>query len=282
MTTETKTSPQIQKRISIIKKLLNQASCPGATSAEAEAFMGKAQQMIEQFNISQAMLAEAEPGDAPAEIKSRVVYKRKKGKMPTWVLTLARGVADANRCHHWYSSSHYHGSISAAGTEDNLTTFELAMPFLVGEVDRLYKEEKPGWLDRSQGKRWATSFRNGASSRIAQRLREAIQKAEQEMRAQTPEERYKRALEAGDNDTILAMDREKLPKNEFALAKVETALAKLEDDKKRADEWVKENITFGRGHARNHYGTSSAGFRAGRAAGNRASLSGPKGRIGGQ
>jgi hypothetical protein len=279
----TETNPAMEKRVNIVRKLLTQASHPGTGCAEAEAFMGKAQEMIERFNINQAMLAEDDPDDTPAEIERRVIYDRKKGKMPTWILTLARGVSQANRVKHWYSSSRSHGTITAAGTADNLTTAEMLMPFLVGQVDRLYKEEKPCWLDRSQGKRWGTSFRNGCSSRVTQRLIEALQAAEKAMRAeasQTPEDLYRLAMEAGDTDAILKMDREGLKPNQFPLAKVETALARLEEDGNRAHEWVEENMKLRSGSRRNHYGTSSSGFKAGHKAGNRVTLSAPKGRIG--
>jgi len=287
MTTETMTE-DLKKRISTIQKLLNQAQCPGATAAEAEAFMGMRQKFIEKYNITEAMIqAEAQrqavdQGQEATPIISKTVYERNKGKMPSWILFLANGVAFANRCSHYYSSSRYHGYIGAYGTEGNLESFKMLMPWLIGEVDRLYQEEKPSWLDRSQGRRWATSFRNGCANRIAQRLRKARREAAAEMKAEakmTTEERYKLAMDAGDMDAIQALDRQDHSQNQFALAKVETALAKLDDDEKRTKEKFNSR-KWRKGGGRNLYGTSSAGFSAGSAAGNRANISGSKGWIG--
>jgi hypothetical protein len=284
------------KWVDKIQKILSQASCPGATVSEAETAMGMAQMLMEKHNITQAMLADdkvKQEGDAP--ILSRQVYSRGKGKMPTWILSLAGGVATANRCKHYYSSSRRHGTITGMGTKDNLTAFELLMPFLVGEIDRLYQEEKPstlvvareanrqGLTTRGYGKRWATSFRNGCASRIAQRLREAKRRAAKEMKAlagTSQADLYAKALADGDMDALRELDKAPKADPRFALAKVETALAKLENDFERTKTEYKK-IKFRKGSSRNYYGTMSGGFQAGHAAGNRASLNGPKGRIGG-
>ena len=116
-------NPDIQKRVSTIQKLLTQASCPGATAAEAEAFMGKAQQLIERYNISQTMLQaeqDHQRGDEP--IIQEVVYDRAKGKMPTWMMSLLHGISDANRCQWWYNSSKTHCNVTGIGTVASLTT----------------------------------------------------------------------------------------------------------------------------------------------------------------
>jgi len=288
------TNPALAKKIELVQKMLNQASCPGATAAESEAFMGKAQEWIEKYNITQAMLyAESEAPVSDEPILKKTVYERTKvdnygnvtkaGKMPTWMLTLASGAAYANRCRHWYSSSRYHANVSAAGTEANLQTFELIMPFLVSEVNRLYKEEKPTWLGRGEGKRWATSFRNGCASRIAARLREARRNVAEAMKAEagmSHADRYRIAMEANDTDAILALDKEGPKKQEFGLACVETALAKLDNDETRAKDWVKDNMKFRKGNARNHYGSNTSAYHAGHKAGSRANINAPKGRIG--
>ncbi len=296
ITNEDKAKADKAKRVSKVQKLLNQASCPGATVQEAEAFMGMAQKLIEQYNITETMLQQEtvkQSGDEP--IVRREVYRRSKGKMPTWILSLASGVAKANRCKYFYSSSRYHGNITGLGTEANLTSFDLLMPFLVGEVDRLYQEEKmPTWelsrqarihglTPRGYGKRWATSFRNGCSLRIAQRLREARAAAAKEMKAlagMSQADLYAKALADGDTDTLMKLDRAPKADPRFALAKIETALAKLDKDEDRAKVEYKK-IKLGTGSARNYYGTMTGGFRSGHAAGGRASLNGPKGRIGG-
>jgi hypothetical protein len=101
------------------------------------------------------------------------------------------------------------------------------------------------------------------------------------MKAQAdPQEAYRLALEAGDNEAILALDKAPKGDPKFALAKVETALARLDDDEKRTYTWVNENMKFGKGQSRSWSGSNYSAFKAGRAAGSRASLNGPKGRIG--
>lgn len=282
----------LAKRIEIVQKLQALAA-NNDSEEEALSAMGKAQEMIERFNITEAMLKEAaeEENDTPEPIKRDTVYDRKKGKMPTWILALAGGVTRANRVVHWYSSSRYHGTISGCGTETNLESCKLLMPFLVGEVDRLYQEEKPSswqlarmareWCtsERGAGKRWATSFRNGCALRIAQRLREAKKQAAEAMKAEA--DPYKAAIATGDVDAILELDKAPPANPKFALAKVETALARLEDDHKRTREWYSENMApnMRKGSSRNWSGTAYNGYSAGRAAGNRANIRGPKGQI---
>lgn len=274
-----------RSKAKLIAKLLNMHQHQGGSEAESLAAFQKAQMLIEKFNIEEAIineeLAALQEGEVEKDepITKKTVYNRKKGKMPTWILRLANGVAFVNRCKYWYSSSRYHGSIGAAGTESNLEAFSLQMPFLVSEVDRLYQEEKPGWLDRGEGRRWANSFRLGCASRIGERLKEGMKQAQEEMKekAKSREERYHIAMEEGDTQALIELDQE--PK--YALATINTALAKLTNERKRATEWANKNLGLRRGSARNFYGTSSSAYSAGHKAGGRARLKGPKGRING-
>jgi hypothetical protein len=224
-----------------------------------------------------------------APIIRKVVYNRGGSKMPTWLLNLANGVARANRCKHWYCAHRglrYAGVkgtsyIEAAGTETNLERMELLIPWLIGEIERLLQEEKPSWLTRGEGRRWANSFRLGAASTIRSRLIEAQKKAQEEMKEEcrSPQEKYQKAIEEGDTETIIEMDKQGIGTSKYSLVKVETALALLKDEAARTEAWVKENMKFGRGSHRSYYGSNSAAFSSGRAAGKRADIGGPRGRI---
>jgi hypothetical protein len=254
--------------------------------------MKQAQMLMERFNIEQTILDEMEEEEerakGPEPIIKKVVYERKGIKMPTWVLSIAGAVATANRCNYWYCAGKRYARvrktgnayIEAAGTASNLEAMELIMPWLCNEVERLKTEEQPYGLTKGEGRKWANEFKLGCASKISGRIMEARKEAAEKMKeeARTYEERYRIAMEDGDNETILELDKQS--KTQYALATINTALAKLNEDEKRTNEWVAQNIKFGRGNARN-FGRGGAAFQAGRRAGKRANIGGPRGRING-
>jgi len=263
---------------------------------ESASCLAMAQSLMEKHNIEEIVLQEEEEGEEHQQtpIVRKKVYDRKaatgKTTIPTWLLNICGGAAEANRCKYWYNNRRKDSRrgwegwayIEAAGTESNLYKMELLIPWLVGEVERLWKEEKPSYLSKSEGRRAACSFRLGASQTIRSRLIQAKKEAQEEMKkeAMVPEEKYKLAMENGDMDTIMEMDRNpEASKPKYALARITTAIAILQEEEKRTHEWVKENMKFRRGVARNFTGSSWNSYNAGRKAGQRANISGPKGRI---
>jgi hypothetical protein len=219
------------------------------------------------------MLREGESQETNPNIIERTIYQS--GKVATWVLQLATGIADVNRCRVWYSS--HQGYIKAAGTQDAMDRMALLLGWLQGETDRLYQSSKPDYLDRGEGKRWANAFRLGASSTIVMRLKEAATKARREMQqGGASTEEYRIALANADIETVMRLDA---AHSTFLPARVETAIARLDNERNLVDAWMKGNLKLRKGAPRNYCGTYGEGYASGREAGKRANLSGPRGHL---
>lgn len=268
-----------QRIIERVRKLLALASEKKNDSIEeAASAAAKAQELMEKYSIEEAMLGDGSKPDP--DITKRVIWQgggEQSGKIATWLIQLASGICEVNRCRMWHRSMRQGrpGCITACGTADNIDRVQMMLNWLVSEVDRLYIEERPGFLDRSQGKRWGNAFRLGASSTIIKRLHEAMKKARDEMQnntgAMTPEDanRYRLAIEQGDIETVLKMDS---MRKRYLPAMVQTAIAKLDSEMDRVNLWVSKNQKL-RTQKRNFKGTYEAGYKTGQKAGERARLS---------
>ena len=272
--------------IETIRRLLALATseCIG----EAATAAAKAQELMERHSIQEQMVRDASTVEADKNepIIEKVIFSRNataegnksKGRLPTWVVQLADGVATVNRCKTLLYSSNYSGHISGIGTEANVEKCAFLLNWLTAEVDRLYIEEKPGYMDRGEGKRWANAFRLGAAATISNRLRDAQEKMREKMRKGLPldEEAYLAAQAKGDIETILKLDADQ---KQYALVRVESALVKLDAEPKRVEDWMEENLNFHKAAPRNYAGTHRDGFYTGREAGKRADITGAKGHI---
>jgi|GEM_PF-5700350 len=261
---------ETEKIVEKIKKLLAMAG--GNSINEAAIAAAKAQELMEKHSIIEAMLAEksTDPTITQTSIWSG-------GKVPTWVLQLAMGLGEVNRCKVWYQAGRrsrgYNGYIKAAGTPGSLEKMALLLNWLMRETDRLYSEEKPDHFDRGDGKRWANAFRLGASSTIVLRLKGATAKARREMTAGGPDaDDYRRAIEMADIETIMRLDASR---QVYLPAQVQTALTRLDNEYKLVLQWVKKNQPLRKGTPRNFKGNYGDGYSRGREAGNRANLQGP-------
>lgn len=262
-----------QKIIDKVRKLL--ALSTSDSIGEAAAAAAKAQELMEKHSILEAMLADEKHDTSDPTITSKVIWNG--GKVPTWVLQLAVGIADVNRCKVWYRAGRrtkgYNGYIQAAGTAESLEKMSVLLDWLISETNRLYVEEKPDVFDRSHGKRWANAFRLGASSTIIARLQEAAKQARLEMQRGGPSsEEYRRAIEMADIETLMRLDASR---KVYLPAMVQTALVRLDNEVKFVHAWVAKNLKLGKGTPRNYQGSYEAGYRTGRKAGERASLHGP-------
>jgi hypothetical protein len=259
------------KIIDRIKKLL--ALATSDSIGEAASAAAKAQELMERHSIEQAMLVIDGESVDPA-ITSQTLWQGK-CRVPSWILQLATGMAEINRCKLWYRSSdrgeEVGGSyIKAAGTTDSLEKMSVLMDWLIQETNRLYHEEKPDNFDRGQGKRWSNAFRLGASSTIVARLKEAAAKARKEMKSGGPSsEEYRLALEAADIEALMRLDASR---TKYLPATVQSALVRLDNEAALAEAWVQNNLKLSRGMPRNFQGTYGDAYATGREAGKRANL----------
>ena len=90
-----------QKIIDKIKKLL--ALATSDSIGEAAAAAAKAQELMEKHAIEEAMLRDQEPNNTSTpDITSVVLWRG--GKVPSWMLQLACGIGEVNRCKVWFRS----------------------------------------------------------------------------------------------------------------------------------------------------------------------------------
>lgn len=273
------TQAEKAKIIDKIKKLL--ALSKSDSVGEAAAAAAKAQELMERYSIESAMLCDGMPEQSFQFITKRLWEGN---KVPTWMLQLAVGVGGVNRCHVHFRSARRRGNetttghISVSGTEESIEKVQLLYGWLVGEVNRLYQEERPGDFDRGSGKRWANSFRLGAVNTISIRLNQAAKRARETMlNGGLDAEEYRKASESNDIEAILRMDSER---KSYLPSVVQTALMRLDAEKREATMWATRAYRLAPARNLNTRGTFGDGYARGRQAGHRANLHGPAGHLG--
>lgn len=252
-----------------VQSLLALANHESATVGEAATAGAMAQRLIEKFNIDAVLLSQAKAEGAPAEdetVKQEVLYTFDGPRVATWALNLFGALGDVNGCKVWYRTGRYgqKGALEGCGRESDLAAVRYMMQYLINEIERLCdsalrKAKREG---ESCGKTWGNSFKLGAVSEISYRIREESKRAREEMK--NPELAYKRAIECGDTQRIIELDKAQ----KYELAVVEKALAKLDERKKKAEQWAEEALgKFRKGPGRagaKNYGAYGAGREAGR------------------
>lgn len=251
-----------------IRKLLALANSSNAHEAAAAAAM--ASRLMERHDVDRSMIEEAD--DTPYEpvVVDRTIY-RMGGRRKVWVGTIAHYLGQVRRCRVWSSWEDGEQVLRCAGATETVDSVELLLNWLVGEVERLIKQDRPDGLGRGGSRRWAHSYRLGAAVEIGNRLQEAAE-LERKRLTMSREERYALALEEGDAEAMVELDKDEAIGTSYALARVDTALARLDLEKQAADAWVAANLKLK--STRGSRATSTAGYAAGRKAGRRANLTG--------
>lgn len=266
-----------QKIVDRIRKLLALATSDNVNEAASAA--AKAQELIERHNIDRAMLAEDKPDEHPLEdVVTQSIYDFPTSRAETWQIVIAQGVTGANGCKVYISKRGENPNLVGIGPLTSLLICSELMSWLTGEVERLLKEEESRARTNDHMRAWRNSFRVGAASTIANRLRAAKAETRKKLLAEAKGptlEDHKRAAEAGDLDALIALDRKASEgASGYALARVETALARLDEQFDRVLEKEK-SLGLKKGSARSA-GGSADGFSRGREAGKRASLNAGK------
>jgi hypothetical protein len=218
-----------------VRKLLRLAEGPNAHEAAAAA--AKAQSLIDEHNLSAALLSLDEGmqddediedfNDKGAPLDSQPVLHR-------WRLSLASSIARANGCRVYFTG----GSIALVGRPSDAETTRYLFGYLAREVERLC--EKDG---RGCGRTWRNNYRLGVVDTISQKLDAEHQKFVAE----------RREIAAADNAQ--------------ALVRVNQAIAKVEKRGEDVSAWIKKNLKLYAGSsssARHDNSAREAGRRAGR------------------
>lgn len=287
-----------EKILDKIKKLLA-LSNNNKDVNEAAAAAAKAQALIERYKIDMALDAAEEDVEAHEDgyvvrepifdekIVHRVIH-RFPGRVTTWKLLLAGHIGKVNGVKVWFTAGtgrdgHYkQGYLSGAGTEESIAVTTEMLNWLIGEVERLYEEDRPKGLDRGAGKKWANGFKNGAVETIGKRLFQARKEAREAAKTDFSKvltgpssEDYKKALALGDTEALINLDRQAQAKsagpgpNKYSLAKLDSAMARVDSLYVKAEKWAKEEFKL-KSHKRTLGGAD--GFRKGQEAGKRAKL----------
>lgn len=225
----------MQKIIDKISKLL--ALAQSSNPNEAAAAAARAQALMEQYRVDAAMVAEAE--EAPREEVDQECVEET-ARLATWKKALISALCGVNCCQVYISRGYraMPATLYVVGTASNRATVQYLYRYLCVEIDRLAA------MHKGNGRRWITSFRVGAASMIADRLREAHRKFAEDLRAK----------HQGD---------------EVGLARAEKALVRIDQDRQRVDEWMSQ-LRLRKGHS--SYRPSSDGYSQGREAGKSVSL----------
>lgn len=233
---------------------------------EAAAAAAAAQRLMSRHAIDSSMVDPAGQDQAEEAFGNDFIYTCS-GILPSWVLTLGYGVVEAIRLRGSYNSTRAASYFRAWGPLDQIAMARETMGWLSGEIERLCTEDM---AKRSgMGRAYWTAWRLGCAQTIAARLEAEAEKVREErLRELGGPSAADYEAAAGDAEKLVALDS--APR--YALAVVETAIAKIEARPERIKKWMEgvEGIKLTAGRARTC--SSADGMTAGRRAGKRASL----------
>jgi hypothetical protein len=265
------------------------ALAKGTSEHEAALAAGKASQLIEQFQLSEAMIRldepEAEPEpiakDARLEPELQEFGGRGSGrKRVAWRETIARALASDLGIHMYWGN---HIDMRGFGRESAIQTWRYTFQYLVRAVDQLTDEAWVRQRDPEESARsWKNAFRSGCAQRLAVRVWEERQ-ARKKANAQHAENLTTMSETASDQESETFDERVDARRECQALAIIAKDQAQVDDEYKAYSKNWKGSIG-GIGST-----SSMSGYEHGKAAGDRISLGGKRaalrsgqGRIGGR
>jgi hypothetical protein len=231
-----------------VRKLLRLAESPNANEAAAAA--AKAQELIDQHNLSAALLAldagAAEPDEEIEDFTHKGAPLDDQPILHRWRSYLASTIARANSCRIYMRG----GEIALVGRPSDAETVRYLFGYLAREVDRLCDQDGKGC-----GRTWRNNYRLGVVDTIARKLREQRDKFEAEQRK----------LAAASGST--------------ALVRVNQALVRVEQRGGDVERWMKKNLKL---YARSGSSVrfNSSAREAGRAAGRSIAINRSRGALG--
>jgi len=231
-----------------VRKLLRLAESPNANEAAAAA--AKAQQLIDENNLSAALLA-LDSGASESDEPIEDFYKKGapldvQPLAHRWRSQLAGTIARANACRIYLVG----GKIALVGRPSDAETVRYLFAYLTREVERLCERDGKGC-----GRTWRNNYRLGVVDTIMLKLRQQREQFAAEQRK----------LAAADTNTQ-------------ALVRVNQALVMVEKRSADTAEWVKKNLKLyaGSGSGSRYDGSAR---QAGRKAGQSISINRSKGAL---
>lgn len=231
-----------------VRKLLRLAESPNANEAASAA--AKAQQLIDEHNLSAALLAldsgAAEPDEDIEDFSAKDAPLDSQPLMHRWRSQLAGTIARANACRIYLRG----GDIALVGRPSDAETVRYLFAYLAREVERLCEKDGKGC-----GRTWRNNYRLGVVDTIMVKLRKEREHFAVEQRK----------LAAAEPNTQ-------------ALVRVNQALAIVEKRSADTAEWVKKNLKLYAGSSSYSRGDSGA-REAGRKAGQSISINRSRGSL---
>lgn len=232
-----------------VKKLLRLSTSDNVNEAAAAA--ARAQSLMDEHRIDQAMFDVSDDGGEPAETDEDVVDHDQDpvevGRaIASWKGQLLMAVCAVNacKCYRGYQAfeGRYVRNLCIIGRPSDVAMVKHLYAYLAHEIERLCRKE-----NRSYGRTWMNSFRLGAVSEVSRRLRLAAKNTQDERR---------KALEG----------------NTKALAVLDRALVRIEQRSADVEKWAKENMNL-RNRSSGRSNRDWSGYEAGKEAGRSIDLS---------
>jgi len=176
MTTNTPTLEISDSLVRKIQLLLNLAARPEGNEAEAAAAMGKAQELLAQYNLDLGTVQDkvVAGGVAAREAETKRDYARvSKSAMYQWQRNLVRTVAEANFCRYWVedtTETRWNRLCQVKrhkvlGRVVNTTAVLVMVDYLLETIERLLP-----WTGRERLCREAVLWREGCADRLVERI----------------------------------------------------------------------------------------------------------------
>jgi hypothetical protein len=203
--------------LDLVRKLLRLSA--SSNPHEAAAAAAKAQSLIDEHNLQDALLAVDAHQEATADAEPIYDFGTKGApldargeRVATWRLTLASTIARANSCKVYYQG----GSIHLIGRPSDANTVRYLFGYIAEQVERLTKEHGAGC-----GRTWCNNFRLGCVDTIRLKLNAQREAFRREART------VQSFIEGGSTQ---------------ALVRVNQALALIDKRAERTADWVKANM----------------------------------------
>jgi hypothetical protein len=275
----------LDKAIERVRKLL--ALAKGTSEHEAALAASKAAQLIEQFQLSEAMIrldapeAEPEPIEQAARLEPELAPFGGRGsgrKRIAWKETIAKAVASDLGIHMYWRND---VDICGFGRESAIQTWRYTYQYLCRAVDQLADEawDRHGGYESTRS--WKNAFRSGCAQRLAVRVWEERQARKKAAKHHAKDLSVRAEVTVDDKASI---------DDRIEAGRECQALAIIAKDQEAVDNGYKEYSKNWRGHIGSIGSVSSmSGYEHGKAAGDRIALGGKRaalrsgqGRIGGR
>jgi len=214
----------MQKAIKLLRLATSDNPHEAALAAQ------RAQEVLDRFEITQAMLEDPQARDEPEEAIENLADQGAPldqfgMQIEHWKSYLASVVAKANACCVYSERKEYIGFVRQraflhiVGRPSDVEKVRYLYGYLVGETDRLCRRQGKGC-----GRTWMNQFRLGVVDTLAQRLREGRESLIAAMRSEA---------------------REQARENPNALAVLEKAIARVDRKRLDTEAWLAQHLNLG-------------------------------------